>query len=198
MVQAFRWVVFRDVVGACRPPAECRGGGRTAQSPERARYERLRLRLANGRRTTLEDSALRARRTGGLGGLAFANSNGLCCGLCRFCWLDASLDLDRWRPTRCRPHVRAGISCKHLRRRLIAVDRMGLVTVYAGMCSDAATGPRSRQTLKRSSARKIYGPLCRAVAWLRRGFDLRCHAGGKPPARTRASPRLSTPRIEAR
>src|SRR5262249_31409485 len=57
---------FRDVVGACRPPAERRGGGRTARSPERARHERLRLRLANGIRTTLEDGALWARRTGGV------------------------------------------------------------------------------------------------------------------------------------
>src|SRR5215813_1129058 len=66
MVRAFRWAVFRDVAGACRPPAERRGGGRAAQSPEGARHERLRLRLANGIRTTLEDGALYARRTGGV------------------------------------------------------------------------------------------------------------------------------------
>ncbi len=66
MVRAFRWAVFRDVVGACRPPAERRGGGRAARSPERARHERLRLRLAHGIRTTLEDGALCARRTGGV------------------------------------------------------------------------------------------------------------------------------------
>src|SRR5262245_34484620 len=64
MVRAFRLAVFRDVAGACRPPAERRGGGRAAQSPESARHERLRLRLANGIRPTLEDGALCARRRG--------------------------------------------------------------------------------------------------------------------------------------
>src|SRR5262249_1069981 len=64
MVRAFRGSVFRDVVGACWPPAERPGGGGAAQSPERARHERLRLRLANGIRTTLEDGALCARRAG--------------------------------------------------------------------------------------------------------------------------------------
>src|SRR5262245_54016493 len=66
MVRAFRRAVFRNVAGACRPPAERRGGGRAAQSPERARHERLHLRLANGIRPTLEDGALCARGTGGL------------------------------------------------------------------------------------------------------------------------------------
>jgi hypothetical protein len=72
-----------------------------------------------------------------------------------------------WRPTRCRPHVPVVVSCEHLRRRLIAVDRIGLLTVYAGMCSDAATSPRSRQTSKRSGAREIYRAIC--APW--RGSD---------------------------
>src|SRR6516165_9393190 len=67
MVRAFQWAVFGDVVGDCWPPAERRGGGRAARSPERARHERLRIRLANGIRTTLENGALYGRRTGGVG-----------------------------------------------------------------------------------------------------------------------------------
>src|SRR5262249_45690418 len=66
MVRAFQRAVLRDVVGACRPPAERRGGGRAARAPQRARHERLCLRLANGIRTTLEDGALCARGTGGV------------------------------------------------------------------------------------------------------------------------------------
>src|SRR5262245_19561994 len=55
VVRALRWAVFRDVVGACRPPAERRGGGYAARSPQTARHERLRLRLANGLYPTLDD-----------------------------------------------------------------------------------------------------------------------------------------------
>src|SRR5262249_30246686 len=66
MVRALRWTLFCDVVGACRPEAERRGGCRAPRTSQAARPDRLCLRLGICLCAALEDGTLCAERVSGM------------------------------------------------------------------------------------------------------------------------------------